>query len=66
MAAGLTGTALFALGHGIIQCHSSNITGVTTGIEIFLRYATGFELRGLLVMVNLPFFVLYIIWMGLS
>lgn len=63
IAAGLTGTALVALGVTFFS-KATLLTGGTAGLALLLQYATSFEFGPLFFVVNLPFYALSIMRMG--
>jgi uncharacterized membrane-anchored protein YitT (DUF2179 family) len=63
IAAGLTGTAIFALGIALLS-RAQLLTGGAAGIALLLHYATGGEFSVLLLVVNLPFYVLSLVRLG--
>jgi uncharacterized membrane-anchored protein YitT (DUF2179 family) len=63
IAAGVTGTAIFALGIALLA-HAQLLTGGAAGIALLLHYATGGEFSLLLLAVNLPFYVLSLLRLG--
>lgn len=63
IAAGITGTAIFALGIALLA-RAQLLTGGTAGIALLLHYATGQEFSLLLLAVNLPFYLLSLLRLG--
>lgn len=63
VAAGLTGTALVALGVTLFS-KTTLLTGGTAGLALLLQYATSFEFGPIFFVVNLPFYALSILRMG--
>lgn len=65
VAAGLTGTAVFALGLSLMS-KATLLTGGVPGLALLLQYGTGVEFWVLLIVLNVPFYVLSVLRMGVK